>query len=218
MNQGFIFDMDGTMVDNMMTHHRAWQIKLKEIGLDLSLHKVHQTVHGKNEEIIERLFGDRFTPEQRREISADKEARYREVFKSQLTLVDGLHDFLNDCLTKNIPLSIGTAAPPENVHFVLDNLPIRPFFKKIITAGDVTWGKPNPEVFEKAAAGMGIPLSNCLVFEDSPTGVKTALNAGCKAVVILTTHKKEEFAAFPNIVKFIVDFTELTVDEVLGLF
>jgi HAD superfamily hydrolase (TIGR01509 family) len=218
MNQGFIFDMDGTMVDNMMTHHRAWQLKLKEIGLDLSLHEVHQTVHGKNEEIIERLFGDRFTPEQRREISADKEARYREVFKSQLALVDGLHDFLNDCLTKNIPLSIGTAAPPENVNFVLDNLPIRPFFKKIITAGDVTWGKPNPEVFERAALGMGIPLSNCLVFEDSPTGVKTAQNAGCKAVVILTTHTKEEFAAFPNVVKFIKDFTEISVEEVLGLF
>ena len=216
MQKGFIFDMDGTMVDNMMTHHRAWQIKLKEIGLDLSLHEVHQTIHGKNEEIIERLFGDKFTPEQRRSISAEKETRYREVFKTQLKLVDGLQDFLNDCSTNNIPLSIGTAAPPENVNFVLDNLPIRLFFKKIITASDVLLGKPNPEVFQKAAAGMNVPLSHCLVFEDSPTGVKTAQNAGCPAIVLLTTHKKEEFSQFHNVVKFISDYTEITLEEALG--
>ncbi|MBL7815045.1 MAG: HAD family phosphatase [Saprospiraceae bacterium] len=215
MNQGFIFDMDGTMVDNMMTHHRAWQIKLRELGLEMSLHEVHQTIHGKNEEIIERLFGDRFTTEERRAISADKEARYREVFKEKLALIEGLSDFLNQCLAQNIPLSIGTAAPPENVQFAMDNLDLHRFFKKVINASDVTKGKPNPEVFEKAAAGMGIPLSHCLVFEDSPTGATTALNAGCPVVVILTTHKKEEFAHLPNVVKFINDYTEITVDEAL---
>jgi beta-phosphoglucomutase len=170
MQKGFIFDMDGTMVDNMMTHHRAWQIKLRELGLDMPLEEVHRTIHGKNEEIIERLFGNRFTPEQRRQIAAEKEARYREVFLPELKLIDGLQLFLNDCLSKNIPLSIGTAAPPANVHFAMENLKLYPFFKKIIHSDDVSLGKPNPEVFAKAAAGMGIPLSNCLVFEDSPTG------------------------------------------------
>ena len=188
MNQGFIFDMDGTMVNNMMTHHRAWQIKLQELGMDMSLHEVHRTIHGKNEEIIERLFGTRFTPEQRRQIAGEKEMRYRDVFLPELELIGGLHDFLRDCLSKNIPLSIGTAAPPANVNFVMDNLQLHPFFKKVVNSDDVSFGKPNPEVFEKAAAGMGIPLSNCLIFEDSPTGAATAYNAGCPVIEIGRAH------------------------------
>ncbi len=216
MQKGFIFDMDGTMVDNMMTHHRAWQIKLRELGLDMPLEEVHRTIHGKNEEIIERLFGDRFTPEQRRQIASEKEERYREVFLSELKLIDGLQAFLGDCLSQNIPLSIGTAAPPANVNFAMDNLNLHLFFKKIIHADLVSLGKPNPEVFAKAAAGMGIPLSNCLVFEDSPTGATTAFNAGCPVAVVLTTHKREEFAHLPNVVKFINDYTEITVEEALG--
>ena len=217
MQKGFIFDMDGTMVDNMMTHHRAWQIKLQELGLEMSLQEVHQTIHGKNEEIIERLFGDRFTPEQRRQIAGEKEARYREVFLSELKLIDGLQDFLNDCQAQNIPLSIGTAAPPANVNFAMDNLKLHSFFKKVINSDDVSLGKPNPEVFAKAAEGMGIPLSNCLVFEDSPTGATTAYNAGCPVIVVLTTHKREEFGHLPNVVKFIQDYREITVEEALGL-
>ncbi len=216
MNQGFIFDMDGTMVDNMMTHHRAWQIKLRELGMDMSLQEVHRTIHGKNEEIIERLFGDRFTPEQRRQIAGEKEERYREVFLPKLKLIGGLHDFLMDCLSKNIPLSIGTAAPLANVNFVMNNLNLHSFFKKVVNSDDVSLGKPNPEVFEKAAAGIGIPLSNCLIFEDSPTGATTAFNAGCPVVVVLTTHKREEFEHLPNVVKYINDYTEITVEEALG--
>ncbi len=216
MTKGFIFDMDGTMVDNMMTHHRAWQIKLRELGLEMLLHDVHRTIHGKNEEIIERLFGDRFTPEQRRQIAGEKEERYREVFLPELKLIDGLQDFLNDCVSKNIPLSIGTAAPPGNVNFVMNNLNLHQFFKKVVNSDDVSLGKPNPEVFEKAAEGMNIPLSNCLIFEDSPIGATTAFNAGCPVIVVLTTHKRAEFEHLPNVVKYINDYTEIAIEEVLG--
>ena len=58
MNQVYIFDMDGTMVDNMMVHHRAWQRKLAALGLPLTLEEVRLQIHGINEEIIERLFGN----------------------------------------------------------------------------------------------------------------------------------------------------------------
>lgn len=98
----------------------------------------------------------------------------------------------------------------------MDNLNLRPFFKKVVNSDDVSHGKPNPEVFEKAAAGMGIPITNCLIFEDSPIGAATAFNAGCPVFVVLTTHKQVEFAHLSNVVKFINDYTELTVEEVLG--
>jgi beta-phosphoglucomutase len=213
MIQGFIFDMDGTMVDNMMTHHRAWQIKLKELGLDWTIEQVKAEVHGINEQILERLFGDRFTSAERKRLSFEKEQRYRDVFLTELSTINGLTDFLTAAMAQNTPLSIGTAAPVENVDFVLDNLNLRSFFKGVIHAGMVEKGKPDPEVFEKAAASMGIPLKNCLIFEDSVVGAQAALNAGCPVVIVTTTHAREEFAAFPNVVKFIKDYTEIGVQE-----
>lgn len=84
MKRAFIFDMDGTMVDNMMVHHRAWQRKLAALGLDLTLEEVRQSIHGINEEILGRLFGDRFSPEERHRIAWEKEAEYRDIFLSEL--------------------------------------------------------------------------------------------------------------------------------------
>lgn len=207
--KGFIFDMDGTMVDNMMVHHRAWQRKLAELQLELTLEEVRQQIHGINEEILERLFGERYTLEERRRISQEKEQAYRDIFLPELKLVNGLPEFLQAAYHANIIMGIATAAPLENVEFVLNNLNIGHYFQAVTHAGLVTKGKPDPEVLEKAAAGMNVPLANCIVFEDSPVGAETALRAGCPVYIITTTHPAAEFAQFPHILGFIKDFTEI---------
>ena len=73
--KALIFDMDGTMIDNMMIHHYAWQEKLAELGVVWSIEEVKAKVHGVNEEILERLFGDRFTPQERTIIAAEKRSQ-----------------------------------------------------------------------------------------------------------------------------------------------
>jgi beta-phosphoglucomutase len=207
--KGFIFDMDGTMIDNMMVHHKAWQIILAENGLDLTLEEVQRTIHGKNEEILFRLFGDKFTQKQCQKIAWEKEARYREVFKGKVQLIDGLSEFLETAHNRGIPMSIGTAAPAENVEFVMDSLQFGHYFKGVFHAGMVTKGKPDPEVFLLAAKSMQLDPTDCVVFEDSPTGVHTALNAGCDAIVVLSSHTKAEFERFPNVVAYISSFRSL---------
>lgn len=207
--------MDGTMVDNMMIHHRAWQRKLAENGLDLTLEEVKESIHGINEEIIERLFGDRFTPEDRRRIAGEKEAAYRDIFLPELKLLDGLEVFLRAAHAIGIPMGIGTAAPRENVDFVLDNLGLRPLFQSVFDAKMVTKGKPDPEVFLKVAEQLALKPENCLVFEDSPTGVEASRRAGMAAVIVATTHKPEEFAHFDNVVRIISDYSGLRPAELL---
>jgi beta-phosphoglucomutase family hydrolase len=209
--RGIIFDMDGTMVDNMMVHHRAWQRKLASLGLELTMEEVMEQIHGVNEEILERLFGDRFTPAERKQVAWEKEAEYRKIFKSELQLLKGLPALLDQLKNIDFPFGIGTAAPAENADFVLDELNIRPYFKAIVHAGHVSKGKPHPEVFQKAASGIGIAPEHCLVFEDSPTGVHTAQNAGCRVVAVLTTHQKEEFQKYDNVVGYIDDFSSVTL-------
>jgi beta-phosphoglucomutase len=217
MNQairGILFDMDGTMIDNMMVHHRTWQLFLAELGLDLTLEEVRLTIHGKNEEILARLFGNKYAPYEIAELANLKEARYREVFADDLSLIAGLPEFLADLQAKNIPMAIGTAAPAENVDWAMEQLDLSRYFETVIHAGMVSRGKPDPQVFEMAAAGIGLTAPECLVFEDSPTGVKTALNAGCPCVVVLTSHMMQEFADFPNVVAYITDFKGLKTDLV----
>lgn len=206
--QAAIFDMDGTMVDNMMVHHRAWQASLKKLGTDWPIEKVMQEVHGVNEEILFRLYGDRFTRAERLAISAEKEKAYRNIFLPEVKLIAGLENLLNDLQAAKIPMAIGTAAPAENANFLLDNLPIRPYFKAIFHAGDVKKGKPDPEVFLLGTEALQIAPEHCVVFEDSLTGAAAAKNAGCAAIIVTTTHQEAEFAEFDHILGFIKDFKD----------
>lgn len=207
--------MDGTMVDNMMTHHRGWQMTLRNYGLDLTLAEVIATCHGKNVEIIERLFPGRFNLDERERISFEKESWYRSIFLPELKLVAGLSEFLEAAHAAQIPMGIGTAAPKANLDFVLDNLQIRHFFKTVLHADDVKRGKPAPDVFFKVAENLCVTPADCLVFEDSPTGAKTALNAGMSAIIITTTHTAVEFAEIPSVVHCVPDFTPLDLDAIL---
>ena len=215
--KGIIFDLDGTMIDNMMVHHQAWQRKLASLGMHLTIEEVMDQIHGINEEIVLRLFGDRFSEEERARISWEKEKEYRDIFADQLQLLPGLPDFLQHLKQTDIPLAIGTAAPPENVDFVLDNLNLRSFFSAVINSKDVNLGKPNPEVFLKSAENIGIPIEDCLVFEDSVVGAETALNAGCPVVVVTTTHQREEFTHFPHVIKFIENYHNLQLEDLARL-
>jgi beta-phosphoglucomutase family hydrolase len=209
MYKGIIFDMDGTMIDNMMIHHRAWQQKLSQIGLDLSIEEVKEKIHGVNEEILERLFGDRFSSEERRRIAWEKEAAYREIYRPQLQLLPGLEVFLNEAQAAGIPMAIGTAAPPENAHFVIEQLQLEPYFKGVFHSKDVSRGKPDPEIFQLAAQSMGLSTKECLIFEDSLTGAEAAQRADTQAVIVTTTHAEEEFQKFDHIRAFIPDFSKL---------
>jgi beta-phosphoglucomutase len=202
-----IFDMDGTMVDNMMVHNRGWQMILKQYGLDLTMEEVMATCHGKNIEIIERLFPGKYTLAEREQISFEKESWYRSIFQPEL--IEGLPELLEAAHQAGIPMGIGTAAPKANLDFVLDHLNIRHYFKAILHADDVKWGKPDPEVFLRVAALLGTEPGDCLVFEDSPTGAKTAVNAGMKAVILTTTHQEHEFSDISSVMKCVDTYAEL---------
>ena len=215
--EGIIFDMDGTMVDNMMVHHRAWQRKLSSLGHELTIEEVKAEIHGVNEEIIKRLFGDRFTAEERSHIAWEKEKEYRDIYVDQIAPIPGLISFLDQLKEEGLPLAIGTAAPPENVDLVLDQLDIRSRFKSVLHSRNVSNGKPNPEIFLRSAENLGIAIENCLVIEDSVVGAQTALNAGCPVIIVTTTHQQQEFKHFPHILMFINDYEGLNIENIRGL-
>ena len=112
-------------------------------------------------------------------------------------------------------MAIGSAAPPFNIDFVLDNLKLRHYFKAIVSADDVVESKPHPEVYQKAAKLLLAEPSACIVFEDAPQGVEAAANAGMACVVVTTMHAEKEFARYKNILFFIKDFTDPRLTSLL---
>ena len=215
--KAFLFDMDGTMVDNMKYHGEAWfDILNNDLDAGLSKEEVKKEMYGKNPEVLERIFGKgKFTPEQMDEYAMKKEKDYQAKFHPHLKLIDGLDDFLKKADELEIKMAIASAAIPFNIDFVVDNLDIRKYLKAIISADDVEISKPHPETFLKAAAALGAKPEYCIVFEDAPKGVEAAKNAGMKCVVLTTAHEEEDFKEHDNVLFFIKDYTDERVLELV---
>ena len=210
--KAFIFDLNGTMIDDMEFHAQAWYgILNNDLNAGLSWPEVREQMYGKNDELLVRVFGENhFTPEKMQELSIEKEKRYQHAYLPKLKLIAGLQEFLQKAFDEKIPMAIGSAAIPFNIDFVLDNLHIRHFFKAIVSADDVTISKPDPETFTKCATLLGVTPGSCLVFEDAPKGVEAARNAGMKTVVLTTMHPKDEFESYDNIISFISNYDSLS--------
>ena len=216
--KAFIFDLNGTMINDMTYHTKAWQTLLNDqLGGNFTWDEVKPQMYGKNAEVLVRMFGpNRFTAEEMDKLSYEKEEKYQQEFLPHLALLPGLHQFLDAAYQKGIPMAIGSAAIPFNIDFVLDNLNIRHYFKAIVSADDVVLSKPHPETFSKAAALLNVQPTDCIVFEDVPKGAEAAANAGMKTVVITTTHEPHEFEKLQNVLHFAKDFTDEYFMELLG--
>jgi len=101
------------------------------------------------------------------------------------------------------------------VDFVLDGLQIRHYFDAVISADEVKNSKPDPETFLRGAAALGADPAHCIVWEDAPKGVESALNAGMKSVVLTTMHEAHEFSQYPNILLFTADYTHPLLAQIL---
>jgi HAD superfamily hydrolase (TIGR01509 family) len=207
--KGFLFDLNGTMVNDMPYHIAAWHKEISKLGGKLTLEEVKYQCYGKNDELLERVFPRRFSMEEKIKLGTDKEALYRIEFKPHLKLIDGLEAFLANAAKHHIKMGIGSAAITDNINFVIDNMEIRHYFDAIVSANDVVKSKPDPETFLKCAQQLDLAPADCIVFEDTPKGVECAQNAGMKTVVILGAHEQVEFAKFDNVIHFTNNYTKL---------
>jgi beta-phosphoglucomutase len=215
MIKAFLFDLNGTMIDDMPFHITAWHELFNGFGANFSRERAMQECYGKNDEILDRIFPGRFSQAEKNEISIKKETAYQKVYLPHLKLIDGLAALLEESKSKNIKMAIGSAAIMFNIDFVLDNLNIRHYFDAIVSADDVQISKPNAETYLKCATTLGVKPHECIVFEDVPKGVESAANAGMKAVVIKSLHEENEFESFENIISFIDNYNQTNVKDII---
>jgi beta-phosphoglucomutase family hydrolase len=212
----FIFDMDGTLVDNMHTHTKAWGKMLEENGITANAEDFLVKTAGKtNREIIPTIFPN--ASEEEISAFADrKESLYRESFLPHRKTVEGTIEFLTESQRLGIKMAVATAAPVANMEFILDGLDLRKFFDAVTTAEDVKNGKPNPEVFLVSAEKLGVSPANSIVFEDAIGGFEAAHRAGMKSVGIATVNSIEVMLQLDSVVEAHADFVKLNPKALVG--
>jgi beta-phosphoglucomutase family hydrolase len=208
--EAVIFDMNGTMIDDMGFHKKAWREYFKSIGVELTDEDFKWKISGANNaKIFENILGHKLTPEEVKKYGNEKEAFYRKIYAPYIKEVPGLKDLINIFKSKNLKVAIATTAIEPNRKFVLDALGLENEFDVILGDEQVTNGKPNPEIYLETAKKLEVDVSKCSVFEDTTPGVEAGKNAGMKVVGVLTTHTKEDLKDADYLIK---DFTEIQIN------
>jgi len=214
--RAFIFDMDGTIVDNMGYHTQSWIRFFEQRGMAIDADEFFRTTAGRQgKEIIRSRLGEDLDDAEVKRLNLEKEAVYRELYGPHRKTVKGFDALIKAAKEGGIKLAVATAAPVGNIEFTLDGLDLRRHFDAIVGAADVARGKPHPDGFLLAAEKLGAEPPECIVFEDAPLGVEAARNAGMRCVVLTTTLPAEAFAQFDNVIAIAPDFASLDLAALL---
>ncbi|MDY0104177.1 MAG: HAD family phosphatase [Lentimicrobium sp.] len=217
MSQDFavIFDMDGVLVDNFRYHLMAWEKFCNRHKKKLSADDFRENVFGgSNADHLAFIFKKELSQETVATYSAEKELIYRFLYHDNVQLLAGLRPLLDELKSKGLPMAIATSAERENVDFILAETGLNGYFTAVADATMVTKGKPDPQVFCKAAELIHMPADRCLVFEDTLKGIDAALRANMKVVGVSTTHHRAELTEAHKVIN---DFTEIDVTEIMQL-
>jgi HAD superfamily hydrolase (TIGR01509 family) len=190
-----LFDMDGVVLDDIPLHHALWREFTGRYGIVLDDGQVRWTNGRRAADVIAAFFR---TSDSARiaALLGEREQLYEtHLREDELHPVAGLRDFLSGLNRAGVPCVLGTSGVPAAAEIILSRLGIADRFTARITAADVTHGKPDPEVWQKAAAAAGVPVGNCLVIEDAVPGIQAAKAAGARCLGIATSFTPAQLLA-----------------------
>lgn len=216
MPKGVIFDLDGVLVDSSEFHFQAWQIWAKRHGTTMTYEFFRETFGMVNDNIIPHLIPRKLTKEELKALSDEKEAIFREVAKGKIKPLKGAVELVRALQAAGYKLAIGSSTPRKNIEVVLESIGLDDAFEVRVAAEDVTKGKPEPEVFLKAASWLGVPPRKCVVIEDAVAGVEAAKRGGMKAIAVTTTHPRERLEHADIVVDSIADVTVEMIESLIG--
>ena len=191
MIKGVIFDMDGTIVDSLPYHHKAWEIFFKHNKVENFSKKLKDYKGGGTLDLMKAVYGDKYSIKELEIMSHDKEIIFRDIYRGNIQPIKGFIEFIESLKSKNILIGLASNAIRENVILTLEELNVYNYFNSIICGDEVKKGKPDPEMFNKTLESFEIDNKHCLIFEDSIEGIQGACNSGINSVGITSssTHR-----------------------------
>lgn len=218
MIKGLIFDMDGTLVQNMPYHLRAFDVMAERFGFTF-IEPMNSRFFGRhNYDIFPYIFDAEGLAKYDMDfLSNEKEAIYRELYAGHVELTAGLDELLAEARALGVKCAIGSAGPIENIEFIVGEGRLADRIDVIVCNRDVVKCKPDPEIFIKSCERLGLDPSECVVFEDAVGGVKASVAAGCHTVALTTTVAAESLSeAGADLV--VGDFRGITIERLQDLF
>lgn len=213
--QCVIFDMDGVICHTNPHHVKAFEAFFNKYQIPYTNEEFEEHMYGKhNGYIMTHFFKRSIAGEELTLLEDEKEAMFREVYKDKVETIPYYLDFLSELKSRGFKTAVATSAPRANLDLIISTLKISDKMDSMMSSEDVKAHKPNPEVYLESAKRVGVPPADCIVFEDSFSGVTAGLNAGMKVVGVLSTHTKEQL---PPCSFYINDYSEVNVDKVLEL-
>jgi beta-phosphoglucomutase len=187
LSQAVIFDVDGVLVDSYHAHCESWRALARETGAEFTESQFAATF-GRTSRDILRLHWDHLplTDDLIARLDDRKEAIYREIVAAVFPIMDGAVEVIEQLHRAGFRLAFGSSGPAENVELAIERLGVREKIMAIVTGRDVRRGKPDPEVFLRAAERLQVEPRRCVVIEDAPAGIAAAHAAGMAAIALLS--------------------------------
>lgn len=213
---GVFFDWDGVVIDSSSQHERSWELLAEEEGLTLPVGHFKAGFGKKNEVIIPSL-GWSVIPAEVRRLADRKEEIYRGLVSSEGVIVlPGARELLAVLKKEGIPRAVGSSTPRGNLDALFSKTGLDAFFNGVVCGSDVTSGKPDPEVFLKAAALLSLPPERCIVVEDAFAGIEAARRAGMKVVGVATTNSLDSLRSCDLAISSLEELTPRSLEALLG--
>ncbi len=192
MKPGALFDWDGVVIDSSRQHEESWELLALELGKPLPGDHFLRGFGMKNQVIIPEILGWTRDPDEIHRFSLRKEELYRAIVRERgIEPLPGVVGLLRTLRDHGVPCAVASSTHRENIETVFDAIGVREYFAAVVTAEDVSQGKPDPEVFLVSAARIDRDPWQCVVFEDAHVGVEAGLAAGAKVIAVATTHPIE---------------------------
>jgi beta-phosphoglucomutase family hydrolase len=215
---GAIFDWDGVIIDSARLHEQSWHRLASELGTEIAPDSFLRGFGMKSAQIIEQIHRWSTDPEEIARLTNRKEALYREIVaESEIAPLPGVVEWLHRLKEAEIPAAVASSTQRANIEAVLARLGLQEAFQAIVSAEDVVHGKPDPDVFLKAAERLKMPPRKCVVFEDAHVGIEAGHAAGMKVVAVATTHSPEELREADVVVKRLDDLSLEKLGALVGL-
>ncbi len=207
-----VFDWDGVIINSEASHRTGWERLAQETGRVLPSGYFEKSFGRRNAEIVPEILGWTHDAAEIAWLVVRKEEHYRDIVRETgVQTLPGVLTWLKALAAAGIPCGIGSSTARLNIDLSLEIIGCAPFFQTIVSAEDVTRGKPAPDIFLAVARGLGMPPDKCVVFEDAIFGLEAARAAGMKAVAVTTTYPAAQLA--PHADRVVQRLDELNIDD-----
>ncbi len=218
-NWAVLFDWDGVVIDSRAAHEESWRLLFGELGRVMPGDFFMRTFGMRNQQIIPQCF-DFVDPHDLATIESmghRKEVLYREILQREgIEPLPGVTDLLDSLDEAGVARCVASSTPHENIATIMRLTGLTGRFDAVVAAEDVDRGKPEPDVFLRAAGKVGQPPRRCVVIEDAHVGIRAARAAGMPVLAVATTHPADSLHGATRVLAGLGGVSALTLHQLLA--